>query len=365
MRRLLITACCLVWPLASHAAPPVVKPLASYPLADRVWLGTFGGEVEVNPLSELPVTRTGEIRLLANDGMEVKEGAAVALADAEKIQQSADQLALDESALPVKLKTAEWSHQEKTAGLERQLEELEARIAKLTLSPKERQLLGEDLTLRLAEEGRKLQGQLATMHEKLAPEFRAEELRIEQQQLRQDIERKRAEHLELVRSMEITAPHDGVFHALKSGKVRASEIIGTVERRGKAAVTLQLLDPELRSETPESLAIAVSSPTGEIFTGKFSHIERVPGIRLGPAVYHFTLDVSQSTPLRDDLSGDRMVTLYKLLGRQTRIVAKVDFLFSHAAEIQQLGWAGFLRSVWPDARVIHVGPRSIALAEHE
>ena len=365
MRRLLITACCLVWPLASHAAPPAAKPLASYPLADRVWLGTFGGEVEVNPRAELPATRTGQIRLQADDGAEVKEGAVVALADAEKIQQSADQLALDESALPVKLKTADWSHQEKTAGLVRQVEELETRIAKLTLSPKERQLLGADLALRLAEEGRKLQGQLTVMHEKLAPEFRAEELRIEQQQLRQDLERKRAEHLELVRTMEITAPHDGVFHLLNSGKVHVNDIIGSVERRGSAAVTLQLLDPELRSETPESLAIAVSSPTGEIFTGKFSHVERVPGIRLGPAVYHFTLDASEKAPLRDDLSGDRMVTLYKLLGRQTRIVPKVDFLFSRTTEIQQLGWSGFLRSVWPDARIIHIGPRSIALAEHE
>jgi hypothetical protein len=367
MARLLMIALWSVAAVSIRAQSPSapVKPLASHPLADRVWLGTFGGQVEVNPRSELTAIRTGGIEWRFADGAEIQQGAAVAHGGAEKIRQSANQLALDESALAVKLKSAEWAHAEKTAGLERQMEEIETRIAKLALSPKERELLGGDLSLRLAQERRKAEGQLAALREKLDPAFRAEELRLEQQQLRQDLELAREEHLELIQTMEIPAPHDGILQILKTGQVRANDVIGTVERRGKASATVQLVDPEIRAEPPETLAIAVASPTGEMLPGSFSRVERPPGFRAGAALYHFTLDESGGKPPGDDLTGERMITLYKLLGRQARIIPKVDFLFSHPAEIQQHGWAGFLRKLWPSARIIHIGPRSVALVEQE
>lgn len=367
MKWILMIALWCGWsgPVRAEIVPPESKPLASFPLADRVWLGTYGGEVEVNPRSELLGLRTGEIQWLAQDGEEVEEGAAVALSGAQQIRQSENQLTLDEAALPLKLKEAEWNHGDKTAGLERQVEELEGRITKLSLTPKERKLLGDELSRRLADERLKLEADLVTMAEKLDFDFLAEGLRVEQEQIRQDLERARTEHADLVRSMEIPAPHDGVLHILKSGDIRTSDLIGTVERRGKASVTLQLFDPELRSEVPESLSITVSSPTGEMLPGRFSKIEQVPGARVGPAIYHFTLDDSPENPLREEISGERMVTIYKLLASEARIVPKTGFLFSHPAEVQRHGWAGFLREIWPDARIVHVGPRSIALSEQE
>ena len=366
MTRLYTIALCLVAALCQAAESlPAPKPLESYALADRVWLGSLGGEVEVNPRSELTAVRNGELEWRFADGDLVKEGDAVAVSSAEKIRQSAAQLALDEAALVVKLKTAEWAHDDKHANLQRQVGEIEARIAKLALTPQERRLLGEDLARRLAEERRKLEDQLVAMRGKLDPEFRAEELRIEQEQLRQDVERARTEHLELVQSMEILAPHEGVIEILKTGQVRGSDVIGTIERRGKASVALQLFDPQIRSEPTDSLVISVSSPTGEMFQGTFSRVERPPGSRLGPVIYHFTLGAGGGEAPREDLTGERMVTIYKLLGRKARIIPKSEFLFSHPEEIQRQGWAGFFREIWPEARIIHIGPRSVALIERE
>ena len=91
----------------------------------------------------------------------------------------------------------------------------------------------------------------------------------------------------------------------------------------------------------------------------------MPNVRLGPMIYHFKLDPKPDAPFSPDLSGERMVTLYKLLGKEVRIVPKADFLFSNAQEIQRLGWAGFLRGIWPGSRIVHIGPRSVALVEHE
>jgi regulator of replication initiation timing len=368
MSKRIMTAVLWVAAAFSQAAEPPAaapKPLDRYALADRVWLGTFGGEVSVNPRSELTALRIGEMEWRFADGETVKEGDAVAVSAVTRVRQSAAQLALDESALAMKLKSAAWAHQEKIANLQRQIGDMEGRIAKLALTPKESRLFGEDLSRRLAEERRKLADQLVAMREKLDPEFLAEELRIEQEQLRQDVARAKTEHLELVQSVEILAPNDGVLKIYKTGEVRGGDVVGTVESRGKASVTLQVLDPEIRSEPPDSLAIAVSGPTGEMFPGRFSHVERPPVSRLGPVIYHFTLGENGESPQGEDLSGERMVTLYKLLGRKARIIPKAEFLFSHPADIQRLGWAGFFREIWPDARIIHIGPRSVSLVEQE
>lgn len=356
------------WPVFSSAAEPAAaaaKPLESYSLADRLWLGSFGGDVAVNPSMDVLATRSGEIKWEVEEGAEVKEGAVVALSGAIQIRQSAGQLGLDEDAVAMKLKTAEWQHWEESVGLDRQVDELELRISKLSLSPKERELLGDELAQRLVEEARELKKELKTLNEKLDPKFRAGELDLELRQIQQDIEKARADHEDLVHSMEILSPNDGVLHILKSGYVRANNIIATVERRGHAVVSMQLLDPEVRSESPELLAISISGPTGELISGTFSHIDRMTNVRLGPTIYHFKLDQKPDAPFSPDLSGERMITLYKLLNKEVRIVPKADFLFTHPQEIQRLGWAGFLRGVWPAARIVHIGPRSIALAERE
>jgi hypothetical protein len=365
-RLLLLTFLSLsVLSLAAEPSPTVVKPLDSYPLADRLWLGSFGGDVAVNPTMDVLATRSGEIKWEVEDGAEVKEGAVVAYSGAVQIKQSVGQLILDEDAVAVKLKAAEWQHLEKSVGLERQVDELELRISKLSLTPKEKELLGREIGQRLAEEVLEIKRELKTLNEKLIPEFRANELDIEQRQIQQDIEKARAVHEDLVHSMEILSPNVGIIHILKAGYVRASDIIGTVERRGHAVASIQLLDPELRSEAPESLAMSVSSPKGDLVSGTFSHIDRIAKARLGPTVYHFKLDQNPEIPFTSDLSGERMITLYKLLDEEVRIVPKADFIFAYPQQIQRLGWAGFLKTIWPSARIVHIGPRSIALVVKE
>ena len=80
MKRLLLYAL-VFWPVISSAAEPtaaMVKPLESYSLADRLWLGSFGGDVAVNPSMDVPATRSGEIKWEVEEGSTVKEGGLVA-----------------------------------------------------------------------------------------------------------------------------------------------------------------------------------------------------------------------------------------------------------------------------------------------
>lgn len=346
------------------AAPPP-QTLESYPSREVVWLGSFAGQVAVNPLTDLPATRPGEIEWKVADGANVQEGASLAVCGAAQIAQAERQLALDEANLPLKLRETEWTHREKVSASERQLEEMGNQLQKLDLSKDEKELLGPELAKRVVTEKQQLTSEIAKLKERLNPESAAEELRIAQEQLRLDIEKARLEQLETIRSFEIVAPHAGILHIGLSGYIRGSEIVGTLENRGKASVTLQIADPEVLNEKPELLQVSVVDPRGKSHFGNFSHIEKGSTIRMGFVIYYFTLEPEPAAPLPDDLTGERLITLSRKLERKAFIVPKTDFLFQNTEEVQRLGWSAFIQQRWPGARIFFVGPRSLAITREE
>lgn len=351
----------LVVPRLPADEAPVLRPLAGYPESARLWLGSFGAEVEVDPATDLLPSRPGEVRWLAESGAAVEDGQPVALMGGRQIEQSAAQLAIDESQVGVRKRNVEWSHRDKLAGIERQVDEFRSRLAKLEMTPQERELIGDALMRRLAGERLQIERQITELEEKMDPLHHEEELRLELAQIDQDIGRARLDHEELLRSMEILAEHDGVVEIDFNGYARANQVIGRIRRTGHALVTLQVLDPEIRAEPPETLVVTVTGPDGVTHEGGFLRVERGLGGRLAPASYLFDLTADGDGELSPDLSGERMATLYKVLPQPARIVTKSPLLFGHAEAINRLGWAGFLKTVWPEARILHIGPQSIAV----
>ncbi len=346
------------------AAPPQ-KLLESYPTREIVWLGSFAGSVTVNPLNELLATRAGEIEWKVASGAQVIKGASLANCGAAQIAQSERQLALNEATLPVKLREAQRSHDEKTSAKERQLEEFQNQLQRLELSKNESAVLGPELTKRVAQEKKKIAAKIEKLKEDLDPDFAAAELHIAKEQLRLDVERTRLEHLENIRSYEIVAPHDGILSIRRSDYIRGNEVVGTIENRGIASVTLQIADPEILNEKPEQLQISVEDPRGKTHFGNFSHIEKGSSIRMGFVIYHFNLVPQPESPLPDDLTGERLITVSRKLGRKAYIVPKTDFLFHNTEEVQRLGWSAFIQQRWPGAKIFLVGPRSLAIIREE
>jgi hypothetical protein len=356
-------ACACFSHLASGGEEAAKRPLDSYPLSDRVWLGSFGADVEVDPAVELTPSRSGDLHWLLEDGERIAEGGAVALMGYQQIRNSAAQLEIDKARLPIRRRTAIASNREKKAGIQRQIDELHSRLAKTDLTPAEREIIGENLARRVEVERKQIESQIGNLGEQLTPEWIDEELRLELEQLEHDLVRSQLEHDELVRSMEIIAENDGILEIEKSGYVRPPEVVGHIRRTGHAVVAVPIADPDVRAEVPENLVITVSGPDGSRYDGVFTGLERGPGGRFATTTYFFDLrpgaDGAVPPP---ELSGERMATIHRLLPEQARIVTKSPLLFSHAVEINQLGWAGFLNKTWPEARVVFIGPQSIALA---
>ncbi len=341
-----------------------VRPLDDYPSSDRVWLGSFGAEVEVDPATDLVAARAGDLRWLVEDGERVVGGEAVALMGDRQIRQSASQLEIEKARLPIRRRSAINNHRERKAGIRRQIEELHSRLAQSDLAEAERELIGDALAARLDEERKRLESQIEDLREQLEPDWMEEELRLELEQIDHDLERNRLDHEELVRSMEIIAEHDGLLEIAKEGYVRTSDVVGHVRRTGHAVASVQLADPDVRSERPEKLGVLVTGPDGRRFEGTFTRLQRGPGGRFASTTYYFDLETAaDGAAPPPELSGERMATIHRFLPEPARIIRKSPLLFAHAAEINRLGWAGFVNETWPDAEVVFIGPQSIALAK--
>lgn len=337
--------------------------LSSYPIANQIWIGAFGGEVEVNPESDLMSSRFGEIHWLAQDGALVAEDDVIAYCGYAKIRLSEAQLELAQKDLDLKLKASRWAHAEKALSLERELADLEGQYERLELAPAERKLVGAKLAERIEQRREKLRGQMAGIRAKLEPSHREAELFVEQNQLQQEIERKRQEHKELLHSQAVIAPHEGVVHQLRSGEVRSGVLMGKLELRGRAIAKLRLLDPEVLSLPPESLAISIMDEKGGQINGRFKKIDRPIALDMGPKVYHFELSGTDESRLVKELTGERIVTVFRILDRPARIVGKSKFLFANPEKIQSMGWRPFIKSIWPKAEILYIGPSAIAITE--
>lgn len=337
--------------------------LSSYPKGDRVWIGSFGGTVEVNPSTNLLANRYGSLDWKVVDGGTVEEGATLAFQAAEEYQQSLAQLKLDEAKLEVDLAALKWDHEEKNTSLKRKVEELESQLTNLTLTREEKKLVGPELAARLDARRLELQAALEMEREKASPQRRADQLSQAMEQLKLDLTRARWEHQQVIQKVSIIAPHEGILHQLKTGTVQAGDLVGRVERRGLALAKLKVLDPDVRSELPERLAVTVAGPRGQLLSGVYSRTERLGEIGVGIPVYQFDLTAAQGVELDAEMSGERMISMYRLLGQQAYLVPKTKFLFADPEAIENMGWPVYIKTIWPKAKVLYLGPDKIALIE--
>lgn len=349
--------------LQANAQGAQAPELKSYPQSDMIWLGSYAGLVEVNPRIELESVRYGDLHWVVEDGAEVKAGESAAYCAYAKVLHSNAQLKKAEDELKLSLRTTKWEHLKETEGLEQEASAIEDEIAKFSFSDHEKKLAGQKLSARVDQHRKKLEAKLDIARDQISPEMRDEQLRLKLEQLELEIRGKQIENRDLINTLSIRAPHGGIIHQHKAGEVQVGDVIGNVERRGRAVLMLPMIDAEILREKPKSLAVTTTGSKGRTLKGSFSEIYQKVGIVSGPKTYLFELLPDGDFELSDDTTGERMVSIYRKLERRAYIVPKTKFLFENTEEVQKLGWHKFIKSKWPDAEIVYIGPNAIAIAQ--
>ncbi len=349
-------------PLGAQTHPDLGS-LADYPVDSKVWLGSIVGEVLVDPEIEIEVAKPGEFNWRVAEGDTVEENDVLGTSGATKIDLSERQLALQRNRHRHSLLDLEWATEEKRRALRVGIRELEDRLTKLELTGTERELLGDNFAERLLLERKEIEAELERSREKLGSDYFDEMLRLDRQTLDLDLERAEEDHRELIRTSEQLASASGVVRIDSREPVRSPTVMGRIIRKGIAEVTVELLDPRLRSTPGAELEVEVRGDDQLNYRGTFLREMQERSFNSNARLVVFEIAAREDQDaVPASLAGSRMVRVSRVLPEPGHQIPKDDLVFKFPKEITEIGWTEFIRKRWPDVRIIHIASRVVVVA---
>lgn len=338
--------------------------LADFPEASEVWLGSLVGEISVNPSFPVEVNIPGVFRWKVTDGQKVEADEVLGISDAEKVDLSADNLRLKQDRYRNSLLDIELTNAEKRKSLLNGILEMEQRLAKMTLTRSERELLGAAFEKRLAKERAELEEELDHSRSKLTGDYFEVTEATEGRALELDMKRSAVENRELLRNSEVLAPQSGtvVIEPTANEPIRKPTVVGHIVKEGLAEATVELADTRLRNLSGRDLVIKVSGEDGRIYRGGFLRELARRSMDRNARILVFGIEPDDTaTAVPASLAGSRMVRVFRRLPVPGRIVPKKDLLYRFPKEIEADGWAGFIEKRWPGVKVTYVAPRELVV----
>jgi hypothetical protein len=341
---------------------PDLGNVTDYPVDSRVWLGSLVGQIIVNPEFPIEVSTLGRFEWKVEDGERVEEGAVVGLAGADKINLSQLDLEIKKVRYDNSLVDLELSNAEKRHALAKAIEDMEAKISKMSLTEGERGLLGEGFAKKLALERETLEVEIKRAQERLVGNYFDLAENAGRRALDLEIERAEHEIRELLRSSEILAPAAGRLAIDVRENLRKAGVVGRIVRDGVAEAQLEISDYQMRHFSGKELVIEVSGEDGRPYTGKYARdLERRSMNDNAKIMVFEILKHKDQEAVPASVSGSRMIRIFKSLEKPGRILPKKDLLHRFPKEIDKEGWAAFVRKRWPGVEISYVGPRDIVV----
>jgi hypothetical protein len=347
-------------PLLHGQSHPDIGRFEEYPMVSRVWLGSLVGEVRVNPEFSIEVVVPGKFQWMVEDGQPVAEGDVIGIAAVEKIDLLKRELELKESRFGNALIDLELANSEKRQTLVRNIDEMEEKLARMTLTETERRLLGAQFAQRLTKERATLEKELKSSRDRLDSDYFELAAAAERKALDLEIERARLDYEDLRRSSEVLAPTEGKLAIEVRDPIRKSTVVGSVIKDGLAEVRLEVADVHLRNVPGEELVIEVNGEDGRTYRGAYLRVLEETSLDRNAKIMVFDVrGADERTPVPPALDGSRMIRVFRTLAKPGRGVPKKDLVFKFPKEIDSEGWAEFFEKRWPGVRVTYVAPREI------
>lgn len=343
--------------------PDLGKP-SDYHQVEAVWFGSILGQIDVEPETSVTVSAQGTFKWTVPDGAEVREGETVGLTNSEALELSRRELDLLRRRLPESLRQAEWATLEKRAGLRASIYELEERMARMSITDTELDLLGSAFAAKLAEEKTSLAEELEDLRDRMNGGHFEQLEAHEKETLELEVAKAEQAYRELERGSRVVAPVDGfVRYDVPEFVITKPVAVGAVLQRGVAEALVEIADPRVAQTDPERLFVEVLSDSGVTYRGRFARIPIKQPLQAGARALIFRLEGVAGEGVPRDLSGARLVRLMRDLERPGRAVPKNDILHRHTEAVASEGWKNFIETRWSGIRVVFIAPKVVIVEE--
>ena len=374
---LLALALAGLWAADAPAGGGQAPDWESLPEVNRIWMGMEEGSVRPAHYAQVRADAEGPLELHAADREFLERGRHWATLDAEQLELERESIRVDEWKQKRQGEKAGEDAEDNRLRMVMEMREAERKIADLDTLLAEESELPEAMRRRAREAADELRERLEVLRKRADPEVLASRLEEDERELEMQLERKRRQLRLLERRARLTAEvpgelrlSDGLRRKLadperKEGEpvwVRAGELLATVVDERKLEIVVQAAGSAI-SQVPETelLVLLQDGNTGGLIEGEFLRTEENDTGTEISRTHLFGIPEERLEAARQAMGHRHLVHVYRRFEQPVRLVHKKDIAFLAPEVLERAGWDGLARHLWPECRVVQVGPQTLAL----
>ncbi len=337
-------------------------------------MGMEEGVIRPASYAQIRADGDGYVALHAEDLKMLRKGEHWATMDPEQLDIERRSLELDESKQQQLLEKGREDLREARLRMTFELHEAEGKRGSLEDASRDPEI-SVALRQRAAEAIQKLDERISTLREKVDPALLERDLRVLEEDNALQFSRKQKQLVALEKRSCLLAGSAGQLRlgdplkeklaAGEPGKpawMKTGDLLGTIVDDRHYEISVAAAGPLLSGIPREQLLVFIQdSQTGKLIAGEYNRTEELDSGREISRNFVFTIPDGSLENARQAQGTRNLVHVYRKFPKPYRIVFKKDIAFAAPDVLDANGWDGLVRHLWPDSRVIQVGPQTIAV----
>lgn len=337
-------------------------------------MGIEEGVIRPASYAQIRADVDGYVALHAEDGKMLREGDYWATLDPEQLEIERRALELDRSKQKQQLDKGREDLRDARLQMTLEMRETEGRRGSLSDVMQDPEISA-TLRQRAGEAVKKLDERISNFRGKLDPAAEERDLRLLEEDIALQLSRKQKQFVALEKrsclragfagQLRLSDPLKEKLATAEPGKplwMKIGDLLGTIVDEKHYEISVAAVGP-LLSEIPRDqlLVFIQDSQTGRLIAGKYSRTDEIDSGREIARNFIFIIPEEGMENARQSQGARNLVHVYRKFPRPYRIVYKKDIAFAAPDVLDESGWDGLVRHLWPGSKVIQVGPQTIAV----
>lgn len=346
--------------------------LKSLPMVSRIWVGTERALLTSAHHKEYYSLGDGEVVVFADDGQWLEKGEHWVTLDPENLRLERDSLQLDKEKRDLQFEEYLEQEDNKILGLKKSFQELQEKGNDLSGLLQE-EGLSAVVKNKIAEAQKEVLKQQGRIKEKMKPESLQLKRQLKQRELDLAFQKKERILNTLIRNSELKAPFSGRLSfqvkSLMQSKGEKKWLDGntqfatlTDDRHCSIEVTPS---PGSSYKTSLKNLMIMLAPDSDGFAvlGDFEQVVKVKAANQSMERWMFAVKAEHAEQAALSMGVTRVAHVFRKLDEPAHMVMKKDLFSKNPEVLKRDGWGGLIKSLWPDAQIVFIGPQSIALKQ--
>ena len=360
-------------PGLTHAAPP---DLSEIPKSGRIWMGLEEGTIRPAAYQQFRSDVDATVKLHVADGDLLSSGQHWATLDPEQLEIERQALELEIDKRNLQRVKDDYDADQTRVALLLEIQDAYRKLEDLT-DASQSSALDEGLRQRAREAVKIMKRRIEILEQRASNERLEEESRLKELESDLQLQRTRKQLLDLERRSKQISRHGGRLRLSDDFKKRmeratpeekiwvsAGDILGTVLDDTRYEIHVPASNSAMLQLPEDEIGIFIQDgQTGTLIPGSFLRIDEMESGLEIKRTYIFSVPDERIEAAREAGGQKQLVHVYRMFGKEHHLIHKKDIAFADPDVLMRSGWTGLVRHLWPDSRIIQVGPQTIAVEE--